>query len=141
MFGIDHQVRVFIFQVLNQGVQYLLLRHKPAQEWPFAPVIGNVLPEEHLQDAIVRHVKSETGIYKPMHIIGLEPSKELFGDVGVVEWPFAYQAGSPDQPIQAVRPGPTVGEFAWMNFGQAFECMERGSDRDCLVRLQVTLGS
>lgn len=140
MLCIDHQVRVFVFQVLHTGIEYLLLRQKPTAEWPLGPVVGPIRPEEHMQDAVLRQVEEETGIPHPTHLMDLEvPGKELFGDVGIVEWPFAYQAGAPSSPIAPISPGPTVGEVAWMNFQQAFEHIGNDRDRDSLVRLQVQL--
>lgn len=142
MLSIDHQVRVFVFQVLPSGVEYLLLRQKPTVEWPFGPVIGPIRPEEHVQDAVLREVHAETGIGQPSHLIDLQvPGKEIFGDVGIVEWPFAYQAGVPSSPIGPIHPGPTVGEAAWMSFQEAFEVVGNDRDRDNLVRLQVQLAS
>ena len=140
MLGIDHQVRVFVFQVLHTGIEYLLLRQKPTVEWPFGPVVGPIRPEEHMQDAVLRQVAEETGIGTPTHLIDLQvPGKVLFGDIGLVEWPFAYQAGAPSSPVGRIQPGPTVGEVAWMNFQEAFEQVGNDRDRDNLVRLQVQL--
>ncbi len=140
MFALEHRVRVFVFQCLETEVQYLLLRQKPREEWPLGPVIGAVGLDEHMQDSVLREVREETGICHPHHIIDLaQPSKELFGEVGLVEWPFAYQAGTPDQPAREVSPGPKVGEFAWMGFHAAFGLLENAVDRDSLVRLQLSL--
>ena len=140
MFEIDHQVRVYVFQVLTEGAQFLLLRQKPAAEWPLGPVIGTVRPEEHLRDTICRQVREETGIRQPTHILDLQvPQKQLFGDLGLVEWPYAYQAGTPQHPVREVTPGPRIGEFAWLDFDAAFACMENEWDREALVRLQLSL--
>ncbi len=140
MLDIDHQVRVFVFRVLESGIQYLLLRQKPMAEWPFAPVIGNVRPEEHMQDTVLRKVETQTGLQKPIRLLELMlPQKELFGDVGIVEWPFAYQAGSAYSANTQIRPGPEIGEYAWLSFEQAFERVAREPDRESLVRMQVQL--
>jgi 8-oxo-dGTP pyrophosphatase MutT (NUDIX family) len=140
MFTLEHRVRVFVFQVLEREIQYLLLRHKPASEWPLGPVVGTVGPHEHLQDAILREVAVETGIRRPLHILELtQPSKELFGDVGLIEWPFAYQAGTPTCPIEKLRPGPMISEHAWLPFEGAFEVLTQPTDRDAIVRLQLHL--
>lgn len=139
MFSVEHRVRVFVFQVLEREVQYLLLRLRPTTEWPLGPVIGPVNVDEHLRDAIVREVETETGIRKPMQIFDLaQPQKELFGDVGLVEWPFAYQAGTPSSPAK-LRPGPMIGELAWMPFEQAFQLVGDPADRESLVKLQLRL--
>ena len=42
MFALQHRVRVFVFQVLEREVQYLLLRQKPLREWHLGPVVGAV---------------------------------------------------------------------------------------------------
>ena len=140
MLGIEHQVRVFVFDVLNTGIQYLLLRQKPTVEWPYAPVIGTVRPEEHMQDAVLRGVLEETGFQRPVHMMDLEdPQKDLYGEVGLVSWLYGFQAGAPSSPAAQVHPGPTVGEFAWVNFATAFELMPDNRDRDALVRLQLNL--
>ena len=140
MLRIDHQIRIFVFQVLEKGTEFLLLRQRPVQEWPLGPVVGTVRPEEHMQDAVLREVSTETGIERPMHIIELKvPERELFGDLGLVEWPFAYQAGTPSSPVTKVRPGPTIEDFTWLNFAQAFEQIGAERDREALVRLQVAL--
>ena len=140
MLDLRHRVRVFLFQVLDQEVQYLLLRQKPCAEWPLGPVIGRVGLDEHLDDAILREVAAETGIRRPHHLIEIaQPQKELFGDVGLVDWPFAYQAGTPDHPAEALKPGPMIGEYAWMSFGEAFQRIGGRRDRDALVRLQLRL--
>jgi 8-oxo-dGTP pyrophosphatase MutT (NUDIX family) len=140
MFEIDHQVRVFVFQVLQEGVEFLLLRQKPTVEWPFGPVVGTVQPDECMRDTICRQVREETGIERPTHILDLQvPKKELFGDLGLVEWPYAYQAGTPQNPIREVTPGPRIGDFAWLNFDAAFACMENEQDLQALVRLRLCL--
>ena len=142
MFALEHRVRVFVFQVLDEEVQYLLLRQKPVDEWLLGPVVGAVAPGEQLNETVVRQVELETGIRKPLHIIDLaQPQKELFGDVGLVDWPYAYQAGTPTQPVAELEPGPMVGECAWMAFEEAFHRVEASGDRDSLVKLQLRLAS
>ena len=139
-FSLEHRVRVYVFRVGETGPRFLLLRQKPAAEWPLGPVVGAVGVGEHLQDAIMREVREETGLQKPLHVMELhQPSKELFGDVGLVEWPFAYQAAAPHQPVPKVIPGPRVGEYLWLDFERAYECIESRLDRDNLVRLQIRL--
>jgi len=140
MFSLEHRVRVFVFQVLDQRIEYLLLRHRPRDEWPLGPVVGAVTPGEKLEDAIRREVHAEIGLKRPVHLIELlEPQKELFGELGVVEWPFAWQAGTPTEPVGALRPGPMIGEMQWLPFEQAFRSLEIPGDRDALVRLQLGL--
>jgi 8-oxo-dGTP pyrophosphatase MutT (NUDIX family) len=140
MFQLEHRVRVFVYQVLDRRIEFLLLRHKPRDEWPLGPVIGAVTPGEKLEDAIRREVQAETGLRRPVHLCELTaPQKELFGDMGVVEWPFAWQAGTPSEPVLELRPGPMIGELIWMPFGDAFRQLELPADRDALVRLQTTL--
>lgn len=140
MFSLEHRVRVFVFQVLDRRVEFLLLRHKPREEWPLGPIVGPVTPGEKLEQAIRREVQAETGLRRPVHLIELmQPQKELFGDLGVVEWPFAWQAGTPSAPVAALQPGPMVGELQWLPFEQAFQLLEIPSDRDALVRLQLSL--
>lgn len=138
MFSLEHKVRVFVFRVMAAEVQYLLLRKKPRSEWPLGPVVGPIEVDEHLKDAVLREVKVETGLSQPLHLLDLSaPSKELFGDIGLVEWPFGYQAGAPDCPAPAVVPGPMVGDCAWMPFERAFQVIEVAADRDLLVKLQL----
>ncbi|MEC7726200.1 MAG: NUDIX hydrolase, partial [Planctomycetota bacterium] len=120
--------------------EFLLLRHKPRDEWPLGPVVGPVTPGEKLEEAIRREVRAEIGLRRPVHLQELaQPSKELFGDVGVVEWPYAWQAGTPDAPITDLKPGPMIGELHWMPFDEAFQQLEIGTDREALVRLQLGL--
>lgn len=140
MYTLEHKIRVFVFHVLEDGIRYLLLRQKPRDEWPLGPVIGTVAPGEKLQDAILREVRAETGLRRPVHLIELaHPQKELFGDLGLVEWPFAWQAGTPAEHECPLHPGPMVGEVQWLPFDAAFRCIELAADRDALVRLQLTL--
>jgi hypothetical protein len=140
MFSLEHRVRVFVFQVLDHRVEFLLLRHKPREEWPLGPVVGPVTPGEKLEQAIRREVLADIGLRRPVHLIELmQPQKELFGDLGVVEWPFAWQAGTPSEPVAALQPGPMVGEMHWLSFEAAFHQLEIPGDRDALVRLQLTL--
>ena len=140
MLRIDHQVRVFVYQILNQGIEYLLLRRKPRSEWPFGPVIGTVRPEEHMQDTVLRRVASATGIARPLHVTDLLlPRQEVFGDMGIVEWPFAFQAGTASRPVAELKPGPNVSDIAWMDFETAFAQVGDERDRQALVRLRVTL--
>lgn len=140
MFSLEHRVRVFVFQVLDHRVEFLLLRHKPREEWPMGPVIGPVTPGEKLEDAIHREVLAEIGLKRPVHLQELmQPQKELFGDLGIVEWPFAWQAGTPTEPVQELHPGPMIGELHWLSFEQAFQQLENDGDRGALVRLQLSL--
>jgi 8-oxo-dGTP pyrophosphatase MutT (NUDIX family) len=92
----------------------------------------------------MREVLAETGIHRSHHVFDLaEPSKELFGvadeATGLVEWPVAYQAGTPDQPVGTITPGPEVGEVRWMSFEEAYHELETPIDRDALVRLRLDL--
>jgi ADP-ribose pyrophosphatase YjhB (NUDIX family) len=140
MFALDHRVRVFLFHVLDDGVRYLLLRRTPRSEWPFGPVVGPIAPGEKMQDAVFREVRAETGLRRPVHLIELaQPSKELFGDIGCIDWPFAWQAATPAEPICDLHPGPMVDEVAWLGFEEAFRKVELQADRDALVRLQLIL--
>lgn len=140
MFSLEHRVRVFVFQVLDHRVEFLLLRHKPREEWPLGPVIGPVTPGEKLEEAIHREVHAEIGLKRPVHLQELtQPHKELFGDLGVVEWPYAWQAGTPSDPVHELHPGPMIGEAQWFPFDQAFHQLENEADRDALVRLQLSL--
>jgi 8-oxo-dGTP pyrophosphatase MutT (NUDIX family) len=140
MFQLEHRVRVFVFQVLDRRVEFLLLRHKPRAEWPLGPVVGPVSPGDKLEDAIRREVQAETGLRRPVHLMELmAPQKELFGDLGVVEWPYAWQAGTPTAPVMQLTPGPMIGELQWLSFDAAFRELELATDRDALVRLQLTL--
>lgn len=140
MFSLEHRVRVFVFQVLDRRIEFLLLRHKPREEWPLGPVVGPVTPGEQLEQAIHREVQAETGLRRPVHLQELtQPNKELFGDMGVVEWPYAWQAGTPADPVTDLTPGPMIGELQWLPFDEAFQQLESGADRDALVRLQVGL--
>ena len=140
MFLLEHRVRVFVFQVLDRRVEYLLLRHKPREEWPLGPVVGPVTPGEKLEEAIRREVHAEIGLRRPVHLLELlAPQKELFGDLGVAEWPYGWQAGTPSDPVLQLKPGPMIGELQWRPFEAAFRELELATDRDALVRLQLTL--
>ena len=87
-----------------------------------------------------QQVRKRLAICRPVHLIELAaPQSELFGDLGVCEWPFAWQAGTPTQPAYGLRPGPMVGELHWLGFEQAYQQLESPADRDALVRLQLTL--
>lgn len=139
MLSLQHRVRVFVFQFQEREARYLLLRHRPLAEWPMGPVIGSVGHAEHLVDTVLREVTEETGLARPTQLLELaDPTKDLFGDVGLIEWPFAYEAAAPGRPAD-ILPGPSVGEFAWMSFEEAFQCVEGKRDRDALVRLQIRL--
>ena len=140
MFSLEHRIRVFVFQVLDSRVEYLLLRHKPREEWPMGPVIGPVSPGEKLEEAIHREVLAEIGLKRPVHLQELSsPQKELFGDLGIVEWPYAWQAGTPTEPVTKLHPGPMIGEIQWLPFEHAYQQLEGDGDRGALVRLQLSL--
>lgn len=140
MFNLEHRVRIFVFQVLDRRVEYLLLRQKPREEWPLGPVIGPVNAGEKLEEAIRREVHAEIGLRRPIHLLELaSPQREVYGDLGLVEWPYAWQAGTPSEPVGALRPGPMVGEVQWLGFEAAYHHLENGADRDALVRLQLAL--
>ena len=57
MFALQHRVRVFVFQVLEKEIQYLLLRQKPVDEWLLGPVVGSVALGEQMNEAVVRQVE------------------------------------------------------------------------------------
>lgn len=140
MFTLEHRVRVFVFQLLEQGPQFLLVKRRPRAEWSLGPVVGTIEPGEKTQDAVLREVLAETGLRRPVHLIDLaSPQKELFGDGGLVEWPYAWQAGIAGEAVQALHPGPMVGEMAWLRFDEAYRRIETAIDRDALVRLQLSL--
>lgn len=140
MYELEHRVRVFVFQILEQGPQFLLLRQRPRAEWPLGPVIGTVAPGEKTEDAVLREVRAETGLRRPVHLMEIAaPQKELFGDMGLVEWPFAWQAGIAGEQIHGLTPGPMVGELQWLRFEEAYRRIESATDRDALVRLQLSL--
>ena len=140
MFNLEHRVRIFVFQVLDRRIEYLLLRQKPREEWPLGPVVGPVNAGEKLEEAIRREVHAEIGLRRPIHLLELAgPQREVYGDLGLVEWPYAWQAGTPSEPVGALRPGPMVGEVQWLGFEAAYHQLESLSDREALVRLQLAL--
>ncbi len=139
MFCLEHKVRVFVFRMLADRVDYLLVRRKPRSEWPLGPVTGPLGVGEHLRDAVLREVRDEVGLAQPLHLIELPtPTKELFGEIGLVEWPFGYQAGAPHQPAPALVPGPMIGDLDWLSFERAYQAIE-APDRELLVKLQLRL--
>ena len=141
MWALEHRVRVFVFQVLEEGTEFLLLRLKPRTEWLLGPVVGSVEPAEKMLATVLREVRVETGLCNPLHVFDLNsPQKEVFGDVGLVEWPFAFQAGAPHCPAQEPVPGPTVGELAWMGFEEAWHTLDSEADRHSLLELRLALG-
>jgi len=140
VFSLEHRVRVFVFQVRHGNVQFLLLRHKPTTEWPLGPVVGAVDPADQMEGAVLRQVCLETGLRRPVHLIDLaRPGKELFGDMGLIEWPFAWQAALPSDPPVQVQPGPTVGEILWLGFEEAYHEVESDLDRRALMQLRLDL--
>ena len=133
-----HGIRVFVFSASQQGTLYLLLRPRPRQEWPWVPVVGSVNLDEHLQDACLREVQEETGILRPVHLIDLKHQQQtLVGDLGLVEWQFAYQV--PREQTPKVRAGPKIQDFRWLPFESAFREVESGMDREGLVRVEIGL--
>lgn len=142
MLALEHRVRVFVFDLSENEPRYLLLRLRPRDEWPLGPVVGPVGLGDHIRDAIRREVAAETGLLEPMQLIDLaEPTKDLFGDVGLVEWPYAWQAGAERAPAPKIQPGPQVGEWSWMDFEEAFLSLQARRDRDALIKLQLRLAS
>ena len=142
MWTLDHRVRVFVFQFVGSEPRYLLLRQKPRAEWPLGPVIGTVAVSEHLHGAVYREVAAETGLRRAEQVVDLsEPTKELFGEVGLIEWPFAFHVPSDDEKPATVQAGPMVGEWGWMGFEEAFQRVEARLDRDALVRLRLRLAA
>jgi hypothetical protein len=140
MFNLEHRVRIFVFQVLDRRVEYLLLRQRPREEWPLGPVVGPVNAGEKLEEAIRREVHAEIGLRRPIHLLELAaPQREVYGDLGLVEWPYAWQAGTPSEPVGPLRPGPMVGEVHWLGFEAAYHQLENPADREALVRLQLAL--
>ena len=135
-----HGIRVFVFSATAEGTLYLLLRPKPKQEWPWVPVVGSVNLDEHLQGACLREVQEETGIQRPVHLIDLKHQDQtLVGDLGLVEWQFAYQV--PTAQASLVKPGPRIHDLQWLPFETAFREMESGTDREGLVRVEVSLSA
>ena len=85
-------------------------------------------------------MQEETGFQRPVHMLDLVvPQKDLFGEVGLVSWPFGFQAGAPSSPAAEIHPSPRIGEFLWANFARAYELMADERDREALVRLQLDL--
>ncbi len=135
---LKHRVRVFVFQYAEKRLNYLLLRKRPRVEHDFGPVRGGVELDEHLQDAVLREVREETGLLRPAHLIDLDhTSTRVFGDEGLVHWEFGYQA--PNRAEAAIHPGPQIAESLWLGFERAFEALENPDDRAALVRLQMHL--
>jgi ADP-ribose pyrophosphatase YjhB (NUDIX family) len=140
MYSLEHRIRVFVFQVLEHGVEFLVLQKRPRNEWPAGPVVGPVEPGEQFQDAVMREVRAETGLRRPVVLREITaPQKELFGEMGVVDWTFAWQAGTPSAPVRSLVPGPMVGDLAWLRFEEAYRRIETAVDREALVRLQLSL--
>jgi ADP-ribose pyrophosphatase YjhB (NUDIX family) len=135
---VRHGVRVFVFRATAEGPRYLLVRPRPRNEWPWVPVIGAVNLDEHLQDAVLREVREETGLARPLHLIDLKQQQQtIVGDLGLVEWQFAFQVPAGIDPRLQV--GPRIQEYRWAAFDRAFQEVENLTDRDGLVRLQFLL--
>ena len=105
------------------------------------PLVGSASTNTCRKRSFAKFVKKPafTGPFTCLELD--QPSKELFGEgVGIIDWPFGYQAGTPAAPVNQIRPGPGVGEARWMAFENAFRSVENDIDRDVLVRLQLELG-
>ncbi len=136
---IHHKVRVFVFNWEEGRIRYLLLKKAPSTEHTWGPVAGPVNLGEHLQEAAVREVREETGILRPVHLIDLEHTQRLvFGDEGLVEWEFGYQAPGPTRALE-LAPSPEIVEFHWLDFDQAYDRLETPEDRTGIVRLRMRL--
>ena len=138
MLEVRHGVRVFVFRSTEEGARFLLVRPRPRNEWPWVPVIGAVNLHEHLQDAVLREVREETGLARPLHLIDLKHQEQtIVGDLGLVEWQFAFQVPAGIDP--RLHLGPRIHEYHWAAFEHAFQAVENITDRDGLVRLQCLL--
>ncbi|MDP6423432.1 MAG: NUDIX hydrolase, partial [Planctomycetota bacterium] len=128
---LNHQVRVFVFRFENESPSFLLLRQQPRTENELGPIRGPVAVDEHLQDAVIREVREETGLWRPAHLIDLEQTTTfMLGNEGLVQWPFGYEAPAPD--AREIKPGPTVCESIWVPFEHAFETLATPEDRSAL---------
>lgn len=138
-FSLDHNVNVFVFRFEAEYVDYLLLRKRPRIEHNLGPVKGLVGVDEHLRDAVLREVREETGLARPLHIIDMQhSSKFVLGDQGLIEWEFGYQA-PPKRDNSDICPSAAIAEIVWARFDKAFASLESKEDREALVRLQVLL--
>ncbi|MGQ0553665.1 MAG: NUDIX domain-containing protein [Planctomycetota bacterium] len=134
-----HLVRVFVFRQDARGIDYLVVRHRPAHESFWSPVTGVLQPHESIFQAAVRSVGEEVGLPSPRQIVDLQLATRLqIGDIEEIDWAVGYRAPAtrPD-----LRPAADLAELRWLNFDGVYRSLDRDEDRRSIMRLHFTLRS
>lgn len=132
-----HQVAVFVFQKTRAGHRYLIVRRSDQQESLWRPVLGTVRPEEMIETAAVREVRSETGIIGPSALIDFGfRHRERAGDLELVDWGVGYDVGRTRPRIQLGR---DCGDYRWLEFEKAYRMIEFAPFQEGVLKLHLRL--
>lgn len=135
MIELQHRIKVFVFRLLRQSPDYLLLRGGHGLESSWGPIHGPVGFGEKLETAIRREVHEDVGIARHLDLIDLQmPARWILGDEEVIEWTFGFRA-LPG--IEDLRLDPRWADFRWAGFSEAYPCLELDTDRAAMARLHT----
>lgn len=132
-----HQVVVYVYRQTFEGPRYLVVRRAERHEGLWRPVLGTVRPDEALEKAALREVKTETGIVYPKALIDFGfRHREQVGDFDLVDWGIGYDVGPSEPPV---RLGADYHAFQWLDFEHAYRTIEVEPFREAVVKLHLRL--
>ena len=132
-----HQVIVYVYSRLDVGPRYLVVRMAPKLEGLWRPVVGTVRPEEALESAAVREVRSETGIICPRSLVDFGfRHREQVGDFDLVDWGLGYEVGPK---LPEVSLGTDYRDYRWLPFDEAYRTIEVSPFREAVLKLHLQI--
>jgi len=132
-------VLVHLADLVQNGWQYLLLKHSQGDHWNFPK--GTVEPGESDWQAATRELEEETGISNVMHIPGFEATLryQFQRDRRQVDKTVVFFLAHTDHTKVALSPEHT--QFVWLPYDKAHAQLPHANSRRLLARAENFLKS
>ena len=131
------EVAKWLLRPRPRGFEYLVLRHEPAHDSFWTPVVGEMRPEETLYQAAVRSVGETVGLAEPEQVLDLRLATHTqIGDIDEIDWSVGYRT---HQSPTDLRLAQDVADLRWLDFDRSYRDMDLEEDRRSIMRLHFTL--
>lgn len=138
--ALEHRLLIYVFRRRRGGVEYLIERRWPREEWGWSPIPAELGYTESLESAARRRMQSDWRAPPPVRLVDLRVcGHEQVGDLDLVEWGMGYGLEREWEPDPEERP--EGADVVWRPLPLALQVLEGESARRALCRLHLHAAS
>ncbi|MBM4013869.1 MAG: hypothetical protein FJ293_02760 [Planctomycetes bacterium] len=134
--ALEHRLLIYVFRQRVGGLEYLVERRWPAQEYSWSPIPAEVGYCESIESATRRSMADPWHAPPPERLVDLRVCGHLtVGDLDLIDWGIGYRVRSSWEP-RAAELGVRA-ELVWQPLPIVMGLLEDEAARRALFRLHV----